>query len=322
MYPMGYLIMFWSWTSDALGQVTGIAVLQRQIMGFYFSAKRYLDMLAAKSDVTMPEHPIHPSVFKGAIEFRNVTYRHNESSYLSEPSAKRDPALVDLSFTIRPGEVVGIVGESGAGKSSIVQALLRAQDPEAGEIYVDGHDLRSLDLRHLRESIGLVEQTVRLFDHSIRYNVAYGLNGRSDLITKDELDAVAREARLDGFLSRLERGFDTVIGEGGARFSGGERQRIGIARALIKQPPILIFDEATSNLDAENEAMIHQAIERALTGRTVIIIAHRFSTIRGVDRILVLDHGRLVAEGSHEELAATSDDYQRLLRHQVAGAKA
>jgi len=212
---------------------------------------------------------------------------------------------------------VAFVGESGAGKTTVVHALLRAQDPEEGQIVVDGNDLRVLDLKHFRESIGIVDQEVSLFDHTLRYNITYGLNGRSGSITDADLDRIAEMSCINRFFPRLEKGYDTIIGERGIKLSGGEKQRVGIARALIKEPDILIFDEATSNLDSENEALIRESIEKAAQGRTTIIIAHRFSTIRKVDKVIVFDKGQVVGQGTHKELALSCEPYRRLIHRQI-----
>jgi ATP-binding cassette subfamily B protein len=221
---------------------------------------------------------------------------------------------------IEPGQTVAFVGESGAGKSTIVKAIVRAQDPAEGQIIIDGNDLRVLDLKHYRKSIGIVDQDVSLFDQTLRYNITYGVKDGSTAITDRELSAVAEASRIDRFFDRLEKGFDTLIGERGVKLSGGERQRVGIARALVKNPDILIFDEATSNLDSENEEMIRESIESASRGRTTIIIAHRFSTIKKVDKVFVFDKGKLVGEGTHAELTLSCEQYQRLVKNQQLAA--
>jgi ATP-binding cassette subfamily B protein len=284
-------------------------------------------MLSIEPDVKVIDNPVRPEKYFGRIEFKKVTFKYRgrdvkKSEDDEEDEEKKnlppvlEPALSEVSFVIEAGQTVAFVGESGAGKSTLINALIRAQDPESGQITVDGNDLRVLDLKHFRESIGLVNQDVALFDQTLVYNITYGLNGRSSQVTYLELREVAEASRIDRFYDRLEKGFDTIIGERGVKLSGGERQRVGIARALIKKPDILIFDEATSNLDADNEAMIRESIEGASRGRTTIIIAHRFSTIRNVDKVFVFDKGRLVGQGSHDELNATCEQYQRLVRNQ------
>lgn len=323
-YSVGQLVMFLSWSAQVLGQIMNVGNLHRQFIQLYTSVQKYFEMLAVEPDVKVAPHSVRPANFKGGIAFKHVTFRYKRRDFAEEekgksvptPSALR-PALDDVSFVIKPGQKVAFVGESGAGKTTVIHTLIRAQDPEEGQVIVDGNDLRVLDLKRYRESIGIVDQHVSLFDHTLRYNITYGLNGRSGSVTDKELDRVAEMSRINRFFPRLEKGYDTIIGERGIKLSGGERQRVGIARALIKEPDILIFDEATSNLDSENEALIRESIEKASQGRTTIIIAHRFSTIRWVDKIIVLDKGRVVGEGTHEELAQSCEPYQRLIRNQI-----
>ena len=281
-------------------------------------------MTDIEPDVKNVKNPVKPERYEGRIEFRNVSFSYPMRKYLddeNEPAvnqeAKTFDALDGVNFTIEPGQKVAFVGHSGAGKSTIVKLLTRAYDPDGGQIVVDGNDLRVIDLKHFRENLGVVEQDVSLFDNTLRYNICFGLNGRSSTVTNTELDEVAKLSCIDKFQHRLEKGFDTIIGEKGIKLSGGERQRVGIARALIKKPEILIFDEATSHLDTENEMLIRQSIESASEGRTTILIAHRLSTIKNADKIFVLGNGKIVGEGRHEELAATCYEYQKLIQNQT-----
>lgn len=321
-FTPGFLLTFWAWSSTALGRVSNISRLQRRVMSLLASVERYFAFLDTEPLVNVIANPVRLEPFRGKIEFRNVTLRYPRRNIMNhgevvEAATLLDPAIADVSFTVNPGERIAIVGASGAGKSTVVHALLRAQDPDEGQILVDGQDLRVLDLDHYRKHIGVVDQLVPLFDHTLRYNILFGLNGRRDEVTEDELSLTAEMASIDRFYHRLESGFDTILGERGVKLSGGERQRVGIARALIKQPAILIFDEATSNLDTENEDVIRRSIEKASHGRTTLIIAHRLSTIRNVDRIIVFDRGRVVEEGTHRELMERSVHYQKLIHHQV-----
>lgn len=328
-YTLGEWVMFTTWTSNALGNLGEMSGLHRQIIRAYTSIRKYFDMLSIEPDVKVIDNPVRPEKYIGRIEFENVTFKYqgrekaessedeeDEDAPKNEPSKPVGPALDGVSFTIEAGKTVAFVGASGAGKSTLIKALVRGQDPVGGRIKIDGNDLRTLDLKHFRSSIGIVDQDVSLFDQSLRYNITYGLNGKGSLVTDHELRTIAELSRIDRFWDRLENGFDTIIGERGVKLSGGERQRVGIARALVKEPDILIFDEATSNLDSENEAMIREAIEMVSKGRTTIIIAHRFSTIKSVDKIFVFDKGKLVGEGSHTELAQTCEYYQRLVKNQ------
>jgi len=322
-YTPGYLVIFWTWSGNALGRLGNIGDIHRRLMSLYASVKKYFQLLEIEPDVKVMSNPVKLERFVGKIEFRGVTLRYRSRPYLADDERLEsidicvEPALKDVSFTIEAGQTVAIVGESGAGKTTIIYTLLRAQDPDAGQIIVDGNDLRVLDLKNFRESLGLVEQHVPLFDNTLRYNLTFGLNGRGHLVDNAELDRISRMACIDRFFHRLEKGYDTIIGERGIRLSGGERQRVGIARALIKNPSILIFDEATSNLDADNEALIRKAIDEASKGRTTIIIAHRFSTIRKVDKVIVMDEGRVVGSGTHQQLKNSCAAYQRLMHHQA-----
>ncbi len=328
-YTLGQFVMFMAWATNALGNLGNLSPLHRRLIQHYTSVRKYFDMLSIEPDVKVIPNPVRPEKFAGRIEFKNVTFRYKgrdvhgqieegdeEEQKPAEPKVV-SPALDNVSFVIEPGQTVAFVGESGAGKSTLVNAIIRAQDPETGQIIVDGNDLRVLDLKHFRESIGIVNQDVSLFDQTLRYNIVYGLNGRAAKLSDTELHNIAEMSCIDRFFHRLEKGFDTLIGERGVKLSGGERQRVGIARALIKEPDILIFDEATSSLDSENESLIQGSIEQAAKGRTTIIIAHRFSTIRNVDKVIVFDKGRVVGQGTHEELAENCETYQRLTRKQV-----
>lgn len=326
-YSLGEFVMFLAWTNNALGNLGNLSPLHRRFIQHYTSVRRYFDMINIEPDVKVLNNPVRPNKFAGQIEFKNVTFNYrgrdvrgqieeDDEPKLTMPKVI-NPALNNVSFIIEAGQTVAFVGESGAGKSTLVNAIIRAQDPEIGQIIIDGNDLRVLDLKHFRESIGIVDQDVSLFDQTLKYNITYGLNGKGAKISDIELHNIAEMSCINRFFDRLENGFETIIGERGVKLSGGERQRVGIARALIKEPDILIFDEATSSLDSENESLIQQSIDRASRGRTTIIIAHRFSTIRNVDKVIVLSKGQVVGEGTHEELAKNCEIYQHLTRKQV-----
>ena len=222
-------------------------------------------------------------------------------------------ALKGLSFSINRGQTVALVGRSGAGKTTSAHLLMRFWDPGEGSIKLDGHDLRSFELDQLRQSIALVAQDTYLFNTTITENLRIAKPEASD----DEIIAAAREANAHEFIDNMPLGYETIVGERGVQLSGGQRQRLAIARAVLKDSPVLVLDEATSHLDAVNERLVRQALTGLMAGRTTLVIAHRLSTVRDADSILVLDNGNLLEEGSHEELLAKGGLYYHLISAQV-----
>lgn len=328
-YTFGNIVVFWSWSNNALDSVWNVGSLQRQIIRMWTSIKRYCEFLTIEGDVKVIPNPVVLNPIRGHIEVRNLSFAYGNRMLISRDEDDEDDdlqqkserskraALENISFAIEPGETVAIVGESGSGKTTLANLLVRASDPTAGQIIIDGQDLRVLDLQTFRSKVGVVEQNVPLFDQSIRYNILYGLNGKAKDVTEEELERISQISQISRFSHKLEKGFDTLIGERGIKLSGGERQRVGIARALIKDPAILIFDEATSSLDAAVEAEIRDAINEASKGRTTIIIAHRFSTIRYANRIIVMEEGQIAGQGKHEELYKSCPPYRKLVDHQL-----
>ncbi|MBI1395099.1 MAG: ATP-binding cassette domain-containing protein [Betaproteobacteria bacterium] len=265
------------------------------------AAERIVELLEAPVTVATSGHAVDlPDPPRGDVVFENVVF-----CYPSRPDA---PALDAFSLHVTAGEKVALVGPSGAGKSTVFQLLLRFYDPGAGALRIDGVDLSRADVTALRQRVALVPQEPAIFATSVRENVRYG---RPDA-TDDEVEAACEAAFAMEFVARLPAGFDTFLGERGVRLSGGQRQRLVIARAILANRPILLLDEATSALDAESERMVQQALERLMADRTVLVIAHRLATVRNVDRIAVMDRGRIVGTGSHESLMADNGLYARL----------
>ena len=266
------------------------------------ATERLMDLLHAKSAIVSPQNPAVTSVptAGSAINFEAITFHY--------PSRPATPALRDFSLRVTPGETVALVGASGAGKSTVFQLLLRYYDPQAGRLLLDGTPLAALSLTDLRDRIGLVPQDAVIFSASAFDNIRYG---RPDA-SADEVYAAAHGAFADEFLKDLPEGYDTFLGERGVRLSGGQRQRIAIARAMLKNPPLLLLDEATSALDAESERMVQAALESAIVGRTTLVIAHRLATVQKANRIVVLEHGVIVEQGTHGSLVAQGGVYAQL----------
>jgi ATP-binding cassette subfamily B protein len=269
------------------------------------ASERLSELLHAEPEIRAPAQPVKlPQPALGTLAFENVTFHY--------PTRRETSALDDFSLSVRPRERLALVGPSGAGKTTIFQLAERFYDPQSGRLLLDGVDLKDADPADVRQRIAMVPQETVLFAASARDNLRYG-NWDA---TEDQLWQAARDANAEEFLRALPEGLDTFMGEGGARLSGGQRQRIAIARALLRDAPLLLLDEATSALDAESERLVQDALDRLMADRTTIVIAHRLATVRAADRIVVMDQGRIVEEGTHTSLSARGGLYARLARLQ------
>ena len=298
----GSLVAFLAYAVNISNPIKRITRVSGNIQKALAAAQRVFDVLDLREEVrNLPDAKALPAV-TGNVSFEHVTFSYNTG----------DEILHDLSFTAKPGQAIGLVGPSGAGKSTVASLLPRFYDCDAGTIRIDGTDIRHVTLDSLRNQVGIVPQETILFNGSVYDNILYG---RLDA-TKEEIEAAAKAANAHDFIMELPEGYNTMLGDRGVNISGGQRQRIAIARAILKDPRILILDEATSALDTESERVVQEALNRLMVGRTSIIIAHRLSTIKNADRILVLDKGKLAEDGTHEELMAKNGLYAHLYQIQ------
>jgi ABC-type multidrug transport system fused ATPase/permease subunit len=300
----GGLTVFLSYLSKFFKPVQDLATMTNTIAQAAVGVDRIRAILEA--DTVIPQRPgaRDPQALKGEIEFQNVAFAYNDEAKV----------LTDVSFSIKAGQMVGVVGPTGCGKSTIVSLIPRFYDPTGGSVKIDGVDLRDYKFLPLREQIGYVLQETILFAGSVRDNIAYGREN----VTEAQIVDAAKLANADEFIQRMPHGYDTMVGERGDTLSGGQRQRIGIARAIVRNNPILILDEPTAALDTESERLVIEALERLMKGRTVITIAHRLSTIRDADKIVVLKGGIVAEQGTHDELLARNGVYAELYKIQFS----
>ena len=297
----GNLVTFLFYAAQVGGTVASLTGSFNQFQEALGASSRIFELLDERSDLPAPARPVPLSRAAGRVTFQHVSF-----AYQGEQA--RDAVLHDLNVDVPAGQVVALVGPSGAGKTTLVNLIPRFWDVTGGQLQVDGRDVRDYALPDLRAQVGLVPQETLLFSGTVRENILYGLPDASP----QEVEDAARAANAHSFITAFEAGYDTVVGERGVKLSGGQRQRIAIARAVLKDPRILILDEATSALDNESEALVQAALERLMQGRTTFVIAHRLSTIRNADRILVMDAGRVVQDGPHAALLAQGGLYRDL----------
>jgi ATP-binding cassette subfamily B protein len=289
------------------GPVGSLANMQVNVVGSLALFQRIFEYMDLPVVIDQKADGVHLDQARGQVEFDHVTFRYGSSDR---------PALKDVSFNIEPGQLAALVGPTGAGKTTVTNLLPRFYDPQLGAVRLDGYDVRDLTLESLGRQVGMVFQDTFLFHASIRENLLYA---RPDA-TEAEMVAAAKAAYIHDFIASLPEGYDTVVGERGHRLSGGEKQRVAIARVILKDPRVLILDEATSNLDSESEHLIQVALRPLFKGRTSLVIAHRLSTILAADVILVMDHGEVVEQGSHAELLEQGGLYARLYLRQFEAA--
>jgi subfamily B ATP-binding cassette protein MsbA len=299
---MGTVIAFALLLRELYFPVNRISELNSVLHNALAAIERVFEFLDTQPDVKELTDALRPEPVEGGLRFEKVTFGYQPSRAV----------LHDLDLTIRPGEVIALVGPSGAGKSSLIQLVPRFYDPQGGRVLLDGRDLRTLSLRHLRAQVGMVSQETLLFSGTATDNIRYGRPDATDA----EVRAAAAAAHAHEFITALPQGYASVLGERGCKLSGGQKQRIAIARAFLADPRILILDEATSALDSESEALIQDSLSHLMKGRTSIVIAHRLSTVLGSDRIAVMDNGRVVEIGPHEELVTAGGLYARLYHTQ------
>jgi ABC-type multidrug transport system fused ATPase/permease subunit len=301
---LGTLVAFLSYTTSFYEPINRLTEVDNIFQEAIAAGERFFEILDQTTEVGDTPDAVALPTIQGKLVFDEVAFRYGTG----------DKVLHDIAFEMAPGEMVALVGPSGAGKTSIANLICRFYDPNQGQITIDGHDLRQIKLSSLRQQVAVVLQDSFLFNNSVVENLLYGKPDAD----RDEIMEAAKAANAHEFIIQLPEGYDTEIGERGVKLSGGQKQRLALARAILADPRILILDEATSSVDAEAEFLIQQALERVLKDRTSLVIAHRLSTVRNADKIIVLDKGRIVEIGKHDELLARDGLYGQLYKRQMA----
>jgi len=304
--PAGALFLTVSYTMQMGRRLWESSRVMRNLNRSFGDATDMTEILDIQPTVKDPINPEPFAIERGAIELKNVVFTHSESN---------DALFEDFNLSIKQGEKIGLVGHSGSGKTSLTKLLLRFSDIDEGSIEIDGQDIRNITQQDLRSNIAYVPQEPLLFHRTLAENIAYGKTNA----TQKDIERVAKMAHAHDFISTLGEGYSTLVGERGVKLSGGQRQRVAIARAMLKDAPILVLDEATSALDSESEALIQDALWKLMQNRTAIVIAHRLSTIQKMDRIVVMEEGKIVEEGSHKDLLKKNGTYAKLWNHQSGG---
>jgi len=301
---LGNLVAFLLYTVTVAGAIAALSGMYAELMEALGASRRIFELLEAESEVHESTNPVPLDRVEGTVVFENVGFRYGDRDV---------EVLIDVDLEVKPGEVVALVGPSGAGKTTLVQLIPRFFDITEGRVLIDGTDVRDVRLRDLRSHMAAVPQETQLFSGSITENLRVGKPDATD----EELVTAAEAANAHDFITAFPDGYETIVGERGIKLSGGQRQRVAIARAILKDPRILILDEATSSLDTESEAVVQEALDGLMKGRTTLVIAHRLSTVRNADRILALDGGRIVEEGTHDDLIERGGLYADLYSRQL-----
>lgn len=316
--PLGAgLVVFAGLLEQFSGQVNNIATIVNSVQQSLIGARRVFEILDAPVEVRNAPDAIRRAKLDGTVRFENVSFVYQPLVALADDSRKPEPVLHDVSLEVKAGQCVAILGATGAGKSVLMSLIPRFYDPAAGRVTIDGIDVRQLHLDDLRRNIGLVFQESFLFSNTIAANIAFGHPNA----TPAQIEKAARVAAAHDFIAALPKGYETVLGESGSSLSGGQRQRLAIARAVLLEPAILLLDDPTAAIDSETEHEIFEALDRAIAGRTTFIVAHRLSTLRRADFIIVMDDGRIVQQGTHEQLMQQSGPYLRVARLQLVDSR-